>query len=234
MRSAPVARVDLDADQRAAHCCVSGADTVVVGGRKFHAACDRGARICRRPCARPAHRCRRSMSARRRGRSPATTPSGRRRAPSPRSRHCAHAPWRRSWATTAAANPASCSCPSFQRAASHCLAVGSVGAIPHRSSAAGHSPKRNMTRAASAAACVPTCAPFEADGGSADRRHPARIFCRGVLRRLVHRVGIARGDERERRHRRRRRARVTSSATPPRWAATRLASAVPMPLPIST
>src|SRR6266699_1010721 len=52
--------------------------------------------------------------------------------------------------------------PSFQRAASHCLAVGLVGAIRHRSSAAGHKPKRNMTRAASAAACVPTCAPFEA------------------------------------------------------------------------
>ena len=32
----------------------------------------------------------------------------------------------------------------------------------HSSSAAGHSPKRKMTRAASAAACVPTCAPIEA------------------------------------------------------------------------
>ena len=34
--------------------------------------------------------------------------------------------------------------------------------MPHSSSAAGHSPKRNMTRAASAAACVPTWAPIEA------------------------------------------------------------------------
>src|SRR3984893_3802476 len=61
------------------------------------------------------------------------------------------------------AKPGICRCPSFQRAASHCLAVGLVGAIPHRSSAAGHKPKRNMTRAASAAACVPICAPFEAN-----------------------------------------------------------------------
>src|SRR5712672_1240281 len=60
------------------------------------------------------------------------------------------------------AKPGISRCPSFQRAASHCLAVGLVGAIPQRSSAAGHKPKRNMTRAASAAACVPTCAPFEA------------------------------------------------------------------------
>src|ERR1700730_13480199 len=60
------------------------------------------------------------------------------------------------------AKPGICRCPSFQRAASHCLAVGLVGAIPHRSSAAGHKPKRNITRAASAAACVPTCAQFEA------------------------------------------------------------------------
>jgi hypothetical protein len=32
----------------------------------------------------------------------------------------------------------------------------------HNSSAAGHNPKRNTTRAASAAACVPTWAPIEA------------------------------------------------------------------------
>ena len=31
--------------------------------------------------------------------------------------------------------------------------------------------------------------------GTADRRHPARIFRRGVLGRLVHCVGVARGDE---------------------------------------
>ena len=54
------------------------------------------------------------------------------------------------------------SCPSFQRAFSHSSAVGSVGAMPHNSSAAGHRPKRKMTRAASAAACVPTWAPIEA------------------------------------------------------------------------
>ena len=48
--------LDLDADQRAAHRRVDGADPVVVGGRKFHARRDRCARICRRPCARPAHR----------------------------------------------------------------------------------------------------------------------------------------------------------------------------------
>src|SRR3981189_907086 len=60
------------------------------------------------------------------------------------------------------AKPGISRCPSFQRAAAHCLVVGWVGAIPHRSSAAGHKPKRNMTRAASAAACVPTWAPFEA------------------------------------------------------------------------
>ncbi len=32
-------------------------------------------------------------------------------------------------------------------------------------------------------------------GGRADRRHPARIFLRRVLRLLVHRVGVAGGDE---------------------------------------
>ena len=35
-------------------------------------------------------------------------------------------------------------------------------------------------------------------GGRADRRHPARIALRGVLGRLIHRVGVAGGDERER------------------------------------
>ena len=87
-----------------------------------------------------------------------------------REKACAMAPVTslRAWALAAiagndsGAKPGISRCPSFQRAASHCLAVGSVGAIPHRSSAAGHKPKRNMTRAASAAACVPTCAPFEA------------------------------------------------------------------------
>ena len=68
----------------------------------------------------------------------------------------------------------------------------------HSSSAAGHRPKRKMTRAASAAACVPTWAPIEALVGRADRRHPARILRGGVLGRLVHRVGIAGRDELER------------------------------------
>src|ERR1700730_5482479 len=49
------------------------------------------------------------------------------------------------------AKPGICRCPSFQRAASHCLAVGLVGAIPHRSSAAGHVP--TWARAFSAARC---------------------------------------------------------------------------------
>ena len=35
-------------------------------------------------------------------------------------------------------------------------------------------------------------------GGRADRGHPARIFLRGVLRLLVHRVGIARRDQLQR------------------------------------
>src|SRR5882757_116175 len=59
-------------------------------------------------------------------------------------------------------SPGMTSCPSFQRAACHSLAFGSVGAMRHNSSAAGHNPNRNTTRAASAAACVPTWAPDEA------------------------------------------------------------------------
>ena len=105
--------------------------------------------------------------------------------------------------------------------------------MPHSSSAAGHSPNRKMTRAASAAACVPTWAPIEARGGRTDRRHPARIALRGVLCRLVHRVGIAGGDERERVEGvdLRQRDFVGDAAE---VSATRLASAVPMALPIST
>src|SRR6202140_958370 len=78
----------------------------------------------------------------------------------------------RAWALAAiegndsGAKPGISRFPSFQRAAFQCLAVGLVGAIPHRCSAAGTKPKRNMTRAASAAACVPTCAPFEAAVGT--------------------------------------------------------------------
>ena len=71
---------------------------------------DRGTRICRCPCARPAHRYRRSMSVRRSGNSLATTPSARRRAPWLPSRHDAHGLWRRSRATLAAPSPASAGC----------------------------------------------------------------------------------------------------------------------------
>src|ERR1700686_1793262 len=90
-----------------------------------------------------------------------------------REKACAMAPVTslRAWALAAiegndsGAKPGISRLPSFQRAASHCPAVGLLGAMPHRSSAAGHRPKRNMTRAASAAACVPTRAPFEAKVG---------------------------------------------------------------------
>ena len=66
-------------------------------------------------------------------------------------------PWRAcAFAATAAkgsgASPDTMSCPSFQRALSQSLAFASIGATPHNSSAAGHKPKRKMTRAASAAA----------------------------------------------------------------------------------
>ena len=40
------------------------------------------------------------------------------------------------------ASPGMTSCPSFHRAVSHWLAMGSFGAMPHNSSAAGHRPKR--------------------------------------------------------------------------------------------
>ena len=117
---------------------------------------DRGERICRRPGARPAHRCRPSTSVRRSGRSPATTPSGEKAcaiAPVTPLRACAFAA---TAGNASGASPGMTSCPSFQRAVFHSLALGSVGAMPHSSSAAGHRPKRKMTRAASAAACVPT------------------------------------------------------------------------------
>ena len=104
----------------------------------------------------------------------------------------------------------------------------------HRSSAAGHNPKRKMTRAASAAACVPTCAPIEAVVAVLIAGTQRGLFCRGVLRRLVHRVGIARGDERERAEGVDPRHRDFIGHAAQDEAATRLASAVPMPLPIST
>ena len=91
----------------------------------------------------------------------------------------------------AAARPA-------RRASSHCFARGSVGAMPHSSSAAGHRPKRNTTRAASAAACVPTCAPIEALVAELIAGTQRGSRCRLVLCRLGDRVGVAGGDEAER------------------------------------
>ena len=43
-------------------------------------------------------------------------------------------------------SPGMMSCPSFQRAFSHCPALGSLGATPHNSSAAGHRPNGNVFR----------------------------------------------------------------------------------------
>ena len=68
----------------------------------------------------------------------------------------------------------------------------------HSSSAAGHRPKRKMTRAASAAAWVPTWAPIEALVAELIAGTQRGFRCRGVLRLLVHRVGIARRDQSER------------------------------------
>jgi len=87
-----------------------------------------------------------------------------------REKACAIAPVTplRAWAFAATCasgsgdRPGTVSCPSFHRAACRCVARGSLGAIRHRSSAAGHKPKRKITRAASAAACVPTWAPIDA------------------------------------------------------------------------
>ena len=59
-------------------------------------------------------------------------------------------------------SPCITSWPSCHRALLHSLALRPFGAIPHSSSAAGQRPKRKMTRAASAVACVPTWAPVEA------------------------------------------------------------------------
>src|SRR5580692_6018122 len=90
------------------------------------------------------------------------------------------------------------SCPSFQRAFSHSLAFGSLGAMPHNSSAAGHRPNRKMMRAASARRVR---ADMRADRGSAgctDLRHPAWIARRRVLRLLLHGIGVAGGHERQR------------------------------------
>ena len=55
-----------------------------------------------------------------------------------------------------------------------------------------------MTRAASAAACVPTCAPIEALVAVLISGTQRGFFASVVLRPLVHRAGIARGDEPER------------------------------------
>src|SRR5215813_792523 len=70
-------------------------------------------------------------------------------------------------------------------------------------------------------------------GPRADRRHPARIARRRVLHLLLHSVGVAGGHEPQRAECVDSRQAI-SSATAPRCAATRLAAAVPMPVPIST
>jgi len=53
--------------------------------------------------------------------------------------------------------------PFCQLAFADCLARASVFGMRHSSSAAGHRPKRKMTRAASDDECVPTWAPIEAE-----------------------------------------------------------------------
>ena len=95
-------------------------------------------------------------------------------------------------------SPGMVSCPSFHCAVSHCLALGSFGFMPHNSSAAGQSPKRNMTRAASAAACVPTCAPLEAAVAELIEGTQRGLCARRVLRLLIHGEGVAGGHEIER------------------------------------
>jgi hypothetical protein len=131
------------------------------------------------------------------------------------------------------ASPGMTSCSSFHRAVFHSLAFGSFGAIPHNSSAAGHRPKRKTTRAASAAACVPTWAPIEAvlavliAGTQLGLRAAAScVFCLMVWESPE--VTSASGPNVSNC------ASAISSATRPRCAATRLATAVPMPVPIST
>ena len=108
------------------------------------------------------------------------------------------------------------------------------GDVPPSSSAAGHNPKRNMSACRLVRRVRPDVGADRGAGGRADRRHPARIArCAAILGRLIHGEGVAGGDERKRVVGGSIRATETSSATPPRCAATRLASAVPMPLPIS-
>ena len=120
----------------------------------------------------------------------ATTPSAKRRAPWLQSDRCAHTLGLHEEAVSGG-DPGTINCPSLQRAVSHCAARGSAGAIRHKSSAAGHKPKRNITRAASAAVCVRhganRCACCRTD-----RRNPDRALCCADLGHLIYRVGIAR------------------------------------------
>ena len=80
-------------------------------------------------------------------------------APVTKLRACAHAA---TAGSASGASPGMIELPVFPARLRPLPALGSVGAMPHNSSAAGHSPNRNTTRAASAAACVPTWAPIEA------------------------------------------------------------------------
>ena len=122
----------------------------------------------------------------------------------------------------------SCHC-----ALSHCPARGSVLGIPQSSSAAGHSPKRKMTRAASHAPCVLIWAPIDAldtelIAGTQRGLGDAASCSDCVMLKGSPDVTSASGAYASTF------ATVTSSATPPITAATRLASAVPTPVPIST
>ena len=95
-------------------------------------------------------------------------------------------------------SPCITSWPSCHRALLHSPALRLFGAMPHSSSAAGQRPKRKMTRAASAAACVPTWAPDRGRGCRTDGRHPTRIARCRVLRLLIDREGVAGAHEIER------------------------------------
>ncbi len=72
------------------------------------------------------------------------------------------------------------------------------GAMPQSSSAAGHRPKRKMTRGRLGRGLRADMRADRGGGRRADRRHPARVLRGRVLRRLGHLNGIARGDKLER------------------------------------
>ena len=88
--------------------------------------------------------------------------------------------------------------PSIHRASSERRARASSASMPQSSRAAGHRPKRKTTRAASAAALVPTWAPIEALVAELIAGTQRGSRAAGVLRRLVHGVGVTGRDEPER------------------------------------